>query len=121
MFHILSPNVLLNQIEQVFSNELADLLIMFPTLKENVTKNLLWGIFTNHSIYSKTEHFQQDQNYVFSFDYSLIEQTKKELKNRLCHLNVLAPSDRRASAYSPETRASAWFAAHHKNFINTNR
>ena len=40
---------------------------------------------------------------------------------RLCHLNVLAPSDRRASAYSPETRASAWFAAHHKNFINTNR
>lgn len=91
MFHIISPNVLLNQIEQVFSNELADLLIMFPTLKENVTKNLLWGIFSNHSIYSKTEHFQQDENYVFSFDYSLIEQAKKELKNNsIIHLSFFS-------------------------------
>lgn len=46
---------------------------------------------------------------------------QRRQNKRLCHLNVLVPSARRASASSPETRASTWLAARRQNFINTNR
>lgn len=80
MFTILNKEEMIEKIDKGLKNELEDLVLVFPTIREKIIENLLWGIFSKNKPF-KTE--EKTKGYYENFallSYDIIEIAKQKLK-----------------------------------------
>jgi hypothetical protein len=74
MFKVNDSVEIINQIDKALKNELVEILPILPDLKNEIIKNMMWGMFFNEKGYAL-----KGENKILNIPYSLIEDAKNVL------------------------------------------
>lgn len=82
MFTIIPKEDILQKIQDGIENELQDIAVIFPELKEKIEQKMLWGIFSKEDIFiCPKEKYRHHQAFA-SLSYEIVEKAKEELKKQ---------------------------------------
>lgn len=80
MFTIVAKQDMIEKLQEAIKNELHDIAIIFPDLKEKVEEKMLWGIFSQEDMFVIPNEKYRHHEAFASLSYSVIEKAKQELK-----------------------------------------
>lgn len=80
MFTIIPKKDIVEKIQAAIENELHDIAVIFPDLKEKIEKKMLWGIFSKQDVFNVPKEKYRNHQAFASISYEIVEKAKQELK-----------------------------------------
>lgn len=80
MFTVISKKEIISKLETALTEQLKDVVLIFPDLKQKIEENVLWGIFSEEDLYEAPLVKYRRHEVFAHLSYDVIELAKQELK-----------------------------------------